>query len=152
MTGLAQQRPVFGWGWVSYWVPWVEPFTHLAERKGVTYLQAHNAWLDVWLQLGIVGLVLFLCLVVSTSARAWWIAVDRPQRRAGAPLPYSPVDLLPALLLAALFAQSLAESRILLEGGWILLCVIAITTKLGTARSEFDPSSRPLGRVRDARN
>ena len=49
------QRPWFGWGWVGYWPPWVEPFDGLAVRNGVEYLQAHNAWLDVWLQLGIVG-------------------------------------------------------------------------------------------------
>ena len=55
VIGLAAQRPWFGWGWVGYWPPWVEPFDGLAVRNGVEYLQAHNAWLDVWLQLGIVG-------------------------------------------------------------------------------------------------
>lgn len=64
VIGLAAQRPVAGWGWTSYWAPWVKPFTDLAERNGVIYLQAHNAWLDVWLQLGVIGVVVFLALVL----------------------------------------------------------------------------------------
>lgn len=126
---LAQERPAFGWGWVSYWAPWVEPFKNLAERGGVVYLQAHNAWLDVWLQLGIVGLVIFALLIVSTLWRAWFQAVDRPRLGVGDHLPYTALTLLPLLLLAALLAQSLAESRILIEGGWTLLVLIAVKTK-----------------------
>src|SRR5690606_10312602 len=26
---LAAERPVAGWGWVSYWTPWAEPFNDL---------------------------------------------------------------------------------------------------------------------------
>ena len=126
---LAQERPAFGWGWVSYWAPWVEPFKNLAERGGVVYLQAHNAWLDIWLQLGIVGVVIFALLIVSTLWRAWFQAVDRPRFAPGDDLPYTALTLLPLLLLAALLAQSLAESRILIEAGWTLLVVIAVKTK-----------------------
>jgi exopolysaccharide production protein ExoQ len=136
VTQLAAERPVLGWGWTSYWAPWVEPFAGLAVRCGVEYLQAHNAYLDVWLQLGLLGAALFVGLVVSTAARAWWAAIDRPQRAPGSPLPYSPIDLLPLLVMAALVAQSLTESRLLIEGGWVLLVTIAVATKLGTARSE----------------
>jgi hypothetical protein len=126
---LAQQRPVFGWGWVSYWAPWVEPFSDLAVRKGVRYLQAHNAWLDVWLQLGIVGLVILALLVVSSFARSWSLAVDRPQHAPGTVDRYTALSLLPLLVLAALIVQSAAESRLLVEYGWVLLVVVAVMTK-----------------------
>ena len=126
---LAQERPAFGWGWVSYWAPWVSPFKDLAVRNGVVYLQAHNAWLDVWLQLGIVGLVIFALLVLSTLWRSWFHAVDRPRVAVADDLPYTALALLPLLLLAALLAQSLAESRMLIEGGWTLLVLIALKTK-----------------------
>src|SRR5690606_13944506 len=59
---LAQQRPAFGWGWVSYWVPWADPFNNLVFRSGVRQLQAHNTWLDVAFQLGLVGLIIFAAL------------------------------------------------------------------------------------------
>jgi O-antigen ligase len=144
VSNLAAQRPVFGWGWSSYWAPWVEPFSGLAVRCGVEYLQAHNAYLDVWFQLGLVGAALFIGLVVSTVARAWWAAIDRPQRTPGEPLPYSALDLLPLLVMAALVAQSLTESRLLIESGWVLLVTMAVATKLGTARSEsVSSATRP---------
>lgn len=129
VTALALQRPVLGWGWVSYWAPWVEPFKTLAVRKGVTYLQAHNAWLDVWLQLGVIGLIVFILLVAGTLKRSWFLAVDRPRAGLADDAPFTALDLLPLLLIATLIAQSAAESRMLVEAGWMLLVVIAVKTK-----------------------
>lgn len=129
VIGLAQQRPAFGWGWVSYWAPWVAPFKGLAERSGVEYLQAHDAWLDVWLQLGVVGLVVFILLVLTTLRRSWFFAVDRPRTGVADTGRYSALALLPLLLLAAFIAQSVAESRLIIEAGWTVLVVLAVKTK-----------------------
>lgn len=129
VIGLASERPWFGWGWVGYWVPWVEPFEGLAVRKGVTYLQAHNAWLDVWLQLGVIGVIAFASIVIGALWRSWFLAVDRPMDASGRPLPHSAAALVPLLLLIALIGQSFAESRLLIESGWLLLIAIAWSTK-----------------------
>jgi exopolysaccharide production protein ExoQ len=129
VTDLAAQRPAFGWGWVSYWVPWAEPFAGLASRKGVVYLQAHNAWLDVWLQVGVIGLLAFLAIVAGALWRSWFLAVDRPRTTVSDTAPYTVSALLPLLLMAALIAQSFAESRLLIEYGWVLLVLISVTTK-----------------------
>ncbi|WP_100345423.1 O-antigen ligase family protein [Compostimonas suwonensis] len=136
VTDLALQRPVAGWGWVSYWAPWVEPFDDLAVRKGVVYLQAHNAWLDVWMQLGILGLIAFAGLVGTALWRSWFQAVDRPHLAGSAPAPFAVTSLLPYLLLVALIAQSFAESRILIEYGWTILVIVAVTTKRQQWRDE----------------
>jgi O-antigen ligase len=143
VIGLAQERPWFGWGWVGYWVPWVEPFDGLAVRNGVAYLQAHNAWLDVWLQLGIVGLIAFASIVIGAFWRSWFLAVDRPRDEAGRLLPHSAAALVPLLLLVALVGQSLAESRILIESGWLLLIAIAWSTKQRQWDSEPLPAEPP---------
>ena len=127
---IAEQRPVAGWGWISYWVPHVAPYDIKAFRiGGVQYLQAHDAWLDLWVQLGIIGIVVFAALAISALVRAWELAVDRPQLGAGTPGRYDPVTLLPVLILVALLAQSVAESRLLIEYGLLLLSLIAIKTK-----------------------
>jgi exopolysaccharide production protein ExoQ len=146
VISLASQKPVFGWGWVSYWAPWVEPFNGLAVRKGVTYLQAHNAWLDVWLQLGILGVIVFAALVLSTLWRSWFFAVDRPRTGVVDDAPYSASALLPLLLVAALLAQSLAESRLLIEYGWVLIVVLAVFTKRTQAEAppQLNVSEKPL--------
>ncbi|MFC5503380.1 O-antigen ligase family protein [Lysinimonas soli] len=117
---LANERPAAGWGWVSYWAPWVEPFRHLAVFKGVTYLQAHDAWLDVYLQLGVIGLVVFGWLVLTTLGRSWLVAVD------AGPRPARLVAVFPLLITVVLIVHSIAESRLLIEIGFTLLVVAAI--------------------------
>lgn len=143
VIGLAVERPWFGWGWIGYWQPWVEPFDGLAVRNGVQYLQAHNAWLDVWMQLGIVGLIAFASIVIGAMWRSWFLAVDRPRDEGGRPLRHSAASLVPLLLLAALVGQSLAESRILIEGGWLLLIAIAWSTKQRQWAPEPLPAEPP---------
>jgi exopolysaccharide production protein ExoQ len=125
----ASERPWFGWGYSSPWVPWVEPFEDLVVRRGVLQLQAHNAVLDVWLQLGIVGVALFAAVILSTLWRSWFAAVDRPRFDLRNDRPSSVLSLLPVLLLVVLLVQSLAESRILIESGWVLLVFLCLKTK-----------------------
>jgi exopolysaccharide production protein ExoQ len=112
---LIEQRPVVGWGWISYWHPWVAPFQNLAERRGVIYLQAHNAFLDVTLQLGVIGLVIFLFFIAAVVVRA-----TRATKRGGASA------LVALLILTALLVQALAESRLLVEGNWAVLVLLAV--------------------------
>ena len=118
VANLAAERPVAGWGWISYWAPWVEPFKDLIVINGVTYPQAHNAWLDVYLQLGIIGLIIVGLFVLTTIVRTWSFALDGPRESA----------LLPTALLVAILVQGLAESRLLIEIGWALLVIVSVTT------------------------
>jgi exopolysaccharide production protein ExoQ len=130
VIAIARERSIVGWGWISYWVPGLAPF----DRKefnigGIQYLQAHDAWLDLWLQLGIIGVIVFAAFALSALVRSWILAVDRPQLGPGRLGRYDPATLLPALVLVALLAQSVAESRLLIEYGLLLLCLFAIKTK-----------------------
>ncbi len=129
VIALAHEHPAFGWGWISYWVPWVAPFNHLIVKGGVQVLHAHDAWLDVWLQLGIVGLVVFTALALSTLVRSWLFAVDRVVVDPSTPGNYSWLTVLPLLMFVAQLVQSVAESRMLVEGGWMLLVIWAVKTK-----------------------
>ena len=119
---LANERPAAGWGWVGYWVPWVEPFKHLAKIGGVTYLQAHDAWIDIYFQLGIIGLIVFGLLVLTTLFRSWIMAIEAGPRRARL------VELFPFLVMVALIVHSVAESRLLVEICFSLLVIAAIRT------------------------
>ena len=129
VIGFAQERPVAGWGWVSFWMPWAPPFDELAFRNGVRQLQAHDSWLDIWFQLGILGLIVFGALIVSSLIRTASFALDRPP---GA-TKYTAATLFPLLLLAALLVQSIAESRLLVEYGFFFVVVIAVKSKRESA-------------------
>ena len=129
VTNLAEQRPAWGWGWLSPWMPSTEPFGTLVTIKGVHYLQAHNAWLDIWVQLGVIGLIVFGFFVLSTTWRAWFVAVDRPRWDFVDKRPFTANSLLPLLVLTALLAQSLAESQLMVQSGWALLVLCGVLMK-----------------------
>ncbi|HWH25492.1 MAG TPA: O-antigen ligase family protein [Pseudolysinimonas sp.] len=131
VVGLATQRPAFGWGWISYWAPWEPFYNDLVVIKGVTYYQAHNAWIDLFLQLGIVGIVVFAGLVLATLVRSWAQAVDLPRSRAHAGVQSPTLGFLPVLLMVALIVHSFAESRLLIEICFALVVVLAIRTRGG---------------------
>ena len=120
----------FGWGWVSYWPTWVEPFASLDMKDGLPVPSAHNAWFDVWFQLGLIGLLAFAALVFLTLWHTWFRAVDQPRRGPGPALPYATSAIWPWLVLTALCIQSIAESRLLVESGWLLLVMIAVKTRV----------------------
>ncbi|SEB36634.1 O-antigen ligase [Paramicrobacterium humi] len=125
----ASERPWFGWGYSSPWVPGQLPLDEPLVRHHVEQLHAHNAWLDVWLQLGILGLIIFGALILSLLWRSWFCAVDRPRFDLREDRPYSPIALLPLLTVVVLVVQSVAESRILIESGWVLIVLFALKTK-----------------------
>jgi len=126
VIGLAEQRPAAGWGWISYWAPWVAPYDHLVVKGGVQVMHAHNAWLDIWVQLGVIGLVIVGVLVLLTLIRSWLLAVDGI---AVPPARPTALAMLPLLVLVAQLVQSVAESRMLVEGGWMLLVIWAVKAK-----------------------
>jgi O-antigen ligase len=110
------QNPLEGWGWVGYWRPDILPFpifTIAGEREPTS---AVNAYLDVWFQLGFVGLAIFVGLVLLTFTRSWLLAGRKR----------STVFAWPALVLLTLILTSLAESSILVEYGWLMFVVCAV--------------------------
>ncbi|OIH96950.1 O-antigen ligase [Curtobacterium sp. MCBA15_001] len=123
------QHPVLGSGWIGYWWPSIHELSDIAHRKGVTYLQAHDAYLDVWLQTGIIGLVLFGIYVLTTLNRSWSSATRIGYGPDQLPRPFDPVSLLPLLVVVALLVQSVAESRLLYQGNWILFALVAIKSR-----------------------
>lgn len=127
--GLITERPLQGWGWISHWVPGVDPFEGLAVIGDVPYYHAHNAFLDVWLQLGIIGLLVFVWLLWTTFVRVWKIAVVHT----------NPLYLWPLFVFMVISTQALTESRLLIENGWVLLVLLAVKS-----REPFD-NLEPMG-------
>lgn len=116
-------RPVEGFGFFGPWLADEFPFTALNFRLGQSHASALNAYLDVLLQLGWVGLLLFLALGGIALARGWVVASERR----------SVVHAWAPLTLVALLVVSLFESVTLSGAGWLLLVVCAV--RAGQSRS-----------------
>ena len=112
--GLIEQRPFQGWGWISHWVPGVAPYEGLVVIHNTPHYHAHNAFLDVWLQLGLVGFLLFGFLLFVTFRSNFRLALHR----------VDDMHLWALMLLVIIGVQALSESRLLIEIGWVLLAML----------------------------
>jgi hypothetical protein len=110
-----------GWGWVGSWPSDLYPFTALQSATGVYHADGLNAYLDVYLQVGIIGVILFVALIALAFGRSWLLASNKR----------SVVYAWPPLVLVALLVTSVFESSILIEAGWLLLVICAVKASQG---------------------
>ena len=111
-----------GWGWIGRWRPDVQPFVALANPSGTVPSGALNAYLDVFFQLGLVGVVIFVGMLSLAFVRSWLLAGRRR----------SIVFAWPALVLVVLLASALAESTLLTQWAWLtfVLCCVKAAREL----------------------
>lgn len=109
------EQPIVGHGYVGFWPMW-EPFFALHSIRNIPVSQAHNAWLDIALQAGLVGVVLFAVALVVVTIRAVAAATFRPSAAA----------ITAVMILTVQIAQSLTESRLLSEWGLAFVVIFAI--------------------------
>jgi O-antigen ligase len=129
LWNLISINPLEGWGWLGQWRPDIQPFTFFAGEREPT--SAVNAYIDVWFQLGLAGVFIFLVLVALAFTRSWILAGRRRNI----------VFAWPALVLVALIVSSLAESSILVEYGWLtfVVCCVKAARELSWRRAFVSP-------------
>ena len=123
MTEYLRSRPVQGWGWFGPWSTAEFPFSAINYSLRTTHATGLNAYFDVLLQLGWIGLLLFLALAGAALVRSW---VDASERR-------SVIYAWTPLILVTLLVDSMFESFTLFGFGWLLLVVCAV--RAGHSRS-----------------
>ncbi len=134
---LVTEKPIEGWGWIGYWIPGVEPWEGLVVINGVPMYQAHNALLDVWVQLGVIGVAAMVWLLLQGFVRIWRIAVRHT----------SPLYLYPLFIFLVISAQSLTESRLLIEIGFVLLVLVSVKSREGFSDLEPMGTSTKLSKL-----
>jgi O-antigen ligase len=126
---LVALRPVLGWGWAGVWPTEVYPFSSVRTASGAQPDSALNAYADVWLQLGLAGIIVLLVALGLAFVRAWLVASERR----------STVYVWPALTLVLLATVSMTESYLLFEGGLLLFVTSAFAAaRSGSWRGRFD--------------
>lgn len=80
-----------------------------------------------------VGPVLLGGVIISSTYRTWWIAADRQRNAEGAPLRFSPVTLLPLLLVVfasvCFVAGTSSTLTAVLPAAWLLLVLNTVKSK-----------------------
>lgn len=136
LAGLRALHPLEGWGWVGSWRSGIVPFNAFWDLPGGIPDSAASAYADVWFQLGLVGLVLFLVLVGLALIRSWILATAKR----------SSVFVWPALILVVLVTNALAQSAVLIEFGWLTLvvCTVKASRELSWRQAFLDPPAPDL--------
>lgn len=111
---LANMKPLEGWGWAGLWPRKTQPFTVMNSSSGDVHNSGLNIFLDTWLQVGIIGLVLLIILLGFAVNRSWSLATSKK----------SEIYLWAPLVLSILIVSGLAESTALTEWGWFFVCLV----------------------------
>jgi len=123
MVDFLRSKPVQGWGWFGPWSPEEFPFSAINYGLRTSHATGLNAYFDVVLQLGWIGLLLFAAFAGVALVRSW---LDASERR-------SVVYAWTPLMLVTLLVDSMFESFTLFGFGWLLLVVCAV--RAGQSRS-----------------
>jgi O-antigen ligase len=149
------ERPILGWGLATPWLPGEAGFQDWIITGRIT-MQAHNMWLDVSMQLGIVGVTLLALAYATFIWHAWRLATFPTRLFATDPAswhrpPTSTRRLLPLLVGTVLLVQSVTESGPLLLWGWLFLTMLIVKTVDDRAAGGASPSGHPTPRHPDLR-
>ena len=121
MWRLVELHPLEGWGWAGFWPQDVTPYGWLEFTTGRLHATGLNAYLDVYFQVGLIGFLAFLVLVLLAFVRSWLLASNKR----------SLVYVWAPLMLVTLLVTSAAESTILFEFGWLLLVICSVKAAQG---------------------
>jgi len=143
-----QERPWTGYGLGGFWLGWEGPSAYVWSQVGWDPSHGHNGYLDLWLDLGLIGLSLGLWLLLSLLS--WGI---RRYLREG----FSGTNLFWVGLGVFLAVYNFAESNFLRANNlyWILLSWGYVSPRVkamgkagrdagGGERSPFPPEGRSL--------
>ncbi|GHD42638.1 O-antigen ligase family protein [Mycetocola manganoxydans] len=132
-----QIHPLEGWGWAGSWPLGEAPYNYIIWTVGREHISALNAFLDVYLQVGLVGIFSFILLCGFAFLRSWLLASNKR----------STVYVWPALVLVALLATGMSESFLLDESGWLLLVICAVKGSQGMSWRSRLPEKPPPPRA-----
>ena len=132
-------EPLLGWGWFGPWTGNDYPFLAINLALRDRHQSALNAFFDVLLQLGWVGLLLFVAMAGIALVRSWLVASERR----------SVLYAWTPLILIALLVDSMFESFTLSGFGWMMLALCVVLAgqsrswreTMGAANDTLPPAS-----------
>ncbi|PPS44228.1 O-antigen ligase [Chroococcidiopsis sp. TS-821] len=133
---MIQQRPILGYGYQGFWRGLDGPSAFVLDAVNWAVPHAHNGFLDLTLNLGIVGLSIFILSFLMSTIRALrWLRLTKKVE-----------DLWPLLSLSATLLYNVAESTLLERNHilWILYVVTVFARPASYKQSVKPRYSKPV--------
>lgn len=123
------QRPLLGYGRAAFWVPDSTDVYEIGARtvRGFEPAHAHNGYIDVALELGLIGFALFMFGFIISFG----MALRRAYRAT------EPEDIWPFAFFALITLYNLTESLLMLRSSayWVIYMVIFLSLRIWPRRS-----------------
>jgi exopolysaccharide production protein ExoQ len=127
------RQPWLGYGYSAFWNDWDSPGAYVWYSAKWIPPNAHNGFLDLWLELGLVGILLFGIGFWQTVLRGLaWLRVDK-----------SWDSFWPLLCLTYLILSNLSESALLSRNDIFCVLYISVLFSLAITNSKMDKMSIP---------
>ena len=126
MTWISE-RPLLGYGYDAFWSDSNGPAADFRIASGwLEAPHAHNGFINLWLDLGLIGVLLFILGFVSTYRKALTLASATKAAE----------GIWPITFLSVLFVYSLTELGFLYRNDlfWILYVAVMFTLRINSAR------------------
>jgi O-antigen ligase len=137
---MIEAKPISGYGYGAFWIAG-GPAVGVWNRLGQMAPHAHNGWLELWLEIGIVGVALFAWWLVRSWAAAWALMRSSMGRLASWPL----------VVLSMFVLENITEANFLARNTLFTVVTVAVAGHaLGAQQRGELPVSSPLPVARDA--
>lgn len=129
-----RQKPWTGYSFGGVWLdPTKEPTFTIVRRLGFIVFHAHNGAIEIMLQLGIIGLALYLLMFGATARDGWRLR-------------YVDARLAQVVVAYAVLVVVSSVSEVLVLGPWLAMLVLLRTMSMRTLR-EAKAAAVPPGHV-----
>lgn len=127
---MIREQPWLGYGYGGFWLGWDGPSAYVLLTIYFDPLTAHNGLLDLWLNLGLLGVAIFALGLVAAFLRALaWVRASE-----------SAAGLWPLVYLTLVLLQNLTESVILTQNNIFWVLYVAAVLSMPARRVEFAAS------------
>jgi len=139
------ERPWLGYGYQAFWLGWDGPSSYVLIVTDFDPLSAHSGYLDLWLNLGLLGVVVFAFGFLRAAIRAIY-RVRSTKIDEG---------LWPSAYLTYMLLYNITESAILARNSisWVLYVIVVLSMPRDRAKpskgltTSVSPSFEDQGRV-----
>jgi len=117
---MVMHRPLLGYGYSAFWLGWNGPSSNIWSALSTKIPHAHNGYLDLWLQLGLAGLIIFLLSLFTNLYNAYRLVLKKGFK-----------EILPLLFFFFMLVYNITESFILIQNSilWILYTAFSFQLK-----------------------
>lgn len=134
LFGMIRRHPFLGYGYGSFWLGWNGPSAEVWSAFPWMPGLAHNGLIDLWLDLGLLGVGLMTASVVTAYRRA--IKLMRADQGWESTLPF--------LLISWVLLVDVVGSGLLIQNGlfWVLY-VVSVNSVAAQTQTQVEPAVAP---------